>query len=472
MPDSPLVLWWVRRDLRLADNPALSAALAHAPHVVPVFILDPALLDAPGPSLAAKRQAFLFGGLRHLEDDLRAIGSELMVRRGQPVAVLAQLLVETGAQAIYAAEDFSPYARRRDALVARHLPLKLAGGVTLHHPREVVKADGSPHTTFAAFSRAWQALARPGERELLPAPTRLYHPGAYASYPLPQPTTPSHFLPGETPARAALLSFIDEWVFAYADGRNRLDGDSTSALSPYLRFGMISAREVVVAALRAIQSAPHAQARRSAEAWLNELIWREYYCAILYHFPDVRRRAFQPRLRNIEWQNDQHAFQVWCAGRTGFPVVDAAMRQLAETGWMHNRARMITASFLVKDLLIDWRWGEQWFMRHLVDGDPAANNGGWQWVAGVGAGAAAYFRVFNPVAQARKCDPSGDYARAWIPELRRVPDAYIHEPWTMPIDIQRQARCLIGQDYPAPIVDHAVARQQALAAYRLGAPAL
>jgi deoxyribodipyrimidine photo-lyase len=188
--------------------------------------------------------------------------------------------------------------------------------------------------------------------------------------------------------------------------------------------------------------------------------------AILYHFPHVLQGAFRPELRHIHWSNDPGMFKAWCEGRTGYPVVDAAMRQLTETGWMHNRARMITASFLVKDLLIDWRWGERWFMQHLVDGDPAANNGGWQWTAGVGTDAAPYFRVFNPILQSQKFDPDGDYIRAWVTELRRVPDGYIHEPWKMPAEIQRQARCIIGQDYPNPIIDHAWARERVTAAYR------
>jgi deoxyribodipyrimidine photo-lyase len=463
-----LALWWIRRDLRLTDNPALTVALAHAQTVIPVFILDPVILNSPYHHAALKRTAFLFGGLRELAADLHTRGSRLTLRHGQPLDVLSALMAETGASAIFAAEDFSPYARQRDARITRHLPLTLVSGLTVHHPSAVRKANGEPYTVFTPFRRAWKALPAPNECDLLPAPTRLNPPPNIASRELPAVGGPVHFLPGEVNARATLCSFVGQSIFAYSAGRNRLDGDGTSALSPYLRFGMISAREAVVTAHKAIASAADAQAKTSAEAWLTELIWREFYCAILYHFPEVLQRAFRPKLRHIAWADDKSAFAMWCEGRTGYPVVDSAMRQLAETGWMHNRARMITASFLVKDLLIDWRWGEHWFMQHLVDGDPAANNGGWQWTAGVGTDAAPYFRVFNPIVQSQKFDPHGDFARAWLPELSRVPDEYIHEPWKMPADVQRQAHCVIGIDYPTPIVDHAFARQRVLAAYRQG----
>jgi deoxyribodipyrimidine photo-lyase len=228
---------------------------------------------------------------------------------------------------------------------------------------------------------------------------------------------------------------------------------------------MISVRQATISAQSAIEIAPNAQARKSAETWLNELIWREFYINILHHFPRVRGHSFRSEYDRIGWDNEQTAFTAWCEGRTGYPVVDAAMRQLAQTGWMHNRARMIVASFLVKDLLIDWRWGERWFMQHLVDGDPAANNGGWQWVAGTGTDAAPYFRVFNPVLQGQKFDPQGAFVRRWLPELNQVPDKFVHHPWTMPMEEQQKAGCLIGPDYPAPIVDHGQARQRALAAF-------
>jgi deoxyribodipyrimidine photo-lyase len=232
-----------------------------------------------------------------------------------------------------------------------------------------------------------------------------------------------------------------------------------------LRFGMLSARQAAVAAQSAYRAAATGEARQGAETWLNELIWREFYVAILHHFPHVRQTSFRPNLRDIPWEDDGDAFAAWCAGRTGYPVVDAAMRHLSQTGWMHNRARMIVASFLVKDLLVDWRWGERWFMQHLVDGDPAANNGGWQWTAGTGTDAAPYFRVFNPVLQGQKFDPDGTFVRQWLPELARVPGRYVHKPWEMPEAVQQDAQCIVGQDYPAPLVDHKWARERTLAAY-------
>ncbi len=265
-----------------------------------------------------------------------------------------------------------------------------------------------------------------------------------------------------------MARFTDSLINRYTEDRNRLDVEGTSGLSPYLRFGMLSARQAAWAAHEAEALATDPTVRQSVKTWLNELIWREFYATILYHFPHVRQGAFRPELRKIPWRDDAVGYDAWVNGYTGYPVVDAGMRQLNATGWMHNRARMITASFLTKDLLIDWRQGERYFMQHLLDGDPAANNGGWQWIAGTGTDAVPYFRLFNPVLQGKKYDPLGAYVRHWVPELSRVPDAFIHTPWKMPTNMQTQVGCVIGKNYPAPIVDHAMARERALAAYRKG----
>ena len=229
---------------------------------------------------------------------------------------------------------------------------------------------------------------------------------------------------------------------------------------------MLSARQAVFAAEQAAQLAPDETARQGAQTWLNELIWREFFISILFHFPNVMKESFRPELRQISWRNNEVEFLAWKEGQTGYPIVDAAMRQLAKTGWMHNRARMIVASFLVKDLLINWRWGERWFMQMLVDGDPAANNGGWQWSAGTGTDAAPYFRIFNPVLQGKKFDPQGDYVRQWVPELANLPPKFIHNPWEMPHQLQIQFNVLLGVEYPFPIVDHTLARERTLEAYQ------
>ncbi len=454
-------IWWIRRDLRLEDNPALSSALAEGKGVVPVFILDPQLLEKP----AEKRQAFLFSGLRALDADLKKIGSALIVRQGNPVDELKRLTVEVNAEKVFAEEDFSPYAVRRDTAAAQQVELKLVHGLGVHHPAVVTKADGSPYTVFTPFSRAWKAL--PFNGYTLPAPDHLDLSPALESETIPQVEPPQEFPAGEEEARRRLNAFLSGTSREYAEGRNRLDLDGTSALSPYLRFGMLSARLAVAAAQKAISSANDPNQKRSLEVWINELIWREFYQSILYYFPHVLDAAFKTDLRNIPWRKSSVDLQAWQEGRTGFPVVDAGMRQLAATGWMHNRARMITASFLVKDLLINWQEGERWFMRTLIDGDPAANNGGWQWTAGTGTDAAPYFRIFNPILQGKKFDPEGEYVRRWVPELKNVPDKHIHTSWEMSAEEQRAAGLTIGKEYPAPIVDHAAARERTLAAYKV-----
>lgn len=455
--------------MRLRDNHALTAALQHSNQVIPLFIIDPALLNSPYSS--EKRLAFLLAGLRALDEALNARGSRLIVRRGRPQTALNQLISETGANAVFAEADYSNYARRRDGQIAQSMPLHLIGSPAIHPPGSVLKKDGEPYTVFTPFSRTWLSLPLPREADLHPIPRHFSDPGKVCGEPLPdQPQWPadSLFPAGETEGRRRLLAFAgddDSPLFNYDQQRDRMDLDGTSRLSPYLRLGMISAREAAVTALSARTQTKSKGQRHTIHAWLNELIWRDFYIHMLDHFPEVGRKSFRPETRNIEWRNDEDEFEAWCAGQTGYPVVDAAMRQLVQSGWVHNRARMIVASFLVKDLLIDWRWGERWFMQHLLDGDPAANNCGWQWSAGTGTDAAPYFRIFNPTTQAKKFDPQGDYIRRWVPELQGVDNKHIHEPWRMSAEAQRAANFHIGRDYPAPIIDHTFARQRALSAY-------
>ncbi|GAB4578227.1 MAG: deoxyribodipyrimidine photo-lyase [Anaerolineales bacterium] len=461
-----VALWWIRRDLRLADNQALVEALNYAEVVIPVFIVDPILWASS--KAGDKRKAFLLEGLRRLDESLHVRASALIVRIGNPIVELPKLVEETKASIVFAEEDYSPYARRRDEEVSKQISLRLTPGLTIHHPAKVVKSDGTPYTIFTPFSKAWKSLPPP--LSILPAPHRIPTPIGIPRDELPPSPLPSlpGFPAGENEAQLRLGAFIrgtPPLVHDYHHHRDRPDLNATSSLSPYIRFGMVSVRHVTLAALKLMQRAPSTDARKGLETWLNEIIWREFFQAILFHFPHVHQRSFRDELQNIPWHNDPDLFQAWCTGQTGYPIVDAAMRQLIHSGWMHNRARMIAASFLTKDLLIDWRWGEKWFMQHLIDGDLAANNGGWQWSAGTGTDAHPYFRVFNPVLQGKKFDPHGNYVRQWVPELRSLSAEDIHTPWEMPLDAQKRAGVLIGTHYPAPIIDHAWARERALEAY-------
>jgi len=460
----PTAVWWIRRDFRLGDNAALHAALEMGRTVVPVFILDDRLLQ--GRTASPWRNAFLFGGLSALDAGLRERGSRLILRRGDPRLEIARLAREVNADEVIAEVDYTPYARRRDSAVSRNLPFRWVGGVTVHPPEFITRPDGSPFAVYGAFRRAWRALPLPGEQAILPPPAILRPPPPLESEPLPAWEANPDFPPGEGEALRRLERFIASPIASYAAGRNALEPAASSGLSPYLRFGMVSARTAVVHARRAATEAADETELSSIEAWLDELIWREFYIGFLAHNPQVLRQAFRPALRAIRWRNREEDFAAWTEGRTGFPVVDAAMRQLRRTGWIPNRARMIVASFLAKDLLIDWRWGERWFMQHLIDGDPAANNGGWQWTAGVGTDAAPYFRIFNPVLQGKKFDPAGAYVRRWVPELSPLPIEYVHEPWRTPASMMQDLNFEIGRDYPAPIVDHGRQRAEVLAMYR------
>ncbi len=444
-------IWWIRRDLRLTDNPALRSAL-EAGSVIPAFILDPAF-----ESQSPRRKNFLYEGLRELDKELRKRNSYLVIRKGKPVDELRKLFDETKSEAIFAEEDFTPYARQRDALIQKVLPLKLIHGQTIHHPKVILKQDGKPYTVYTPYSKVWKAQYK--SIHLIPAPEKIDTPFGIKTESIPNLELNPRFPAGELEAQTRLEEFLHKKIYAYANDRNRMDLDGTSSLSPYLRFGMIGLRQCVGAAKQAEGQARSAEAKRNAEIWLNELIWREFYIQILYHFPHVAKESFNPALKHIPWRNNVEEFEKWKAGETGVPIVDAAMRQLKSIGWMHNRARMIVASFLVKDLLIDWRWGEAWFMENLLDGDLAANNGGWQWTAGTGTDAAPYFRIFNPVLQSVKFDPHGNYIRKWIPELKELDEKEIHMPWEYNIKIS---------GYPEqPIVDRHIVKERTLKAYNI-----
>lgn len=442
-------IWWIRRDLRLTDNPALHAAL-QADFVIPVFIIDPAFSSS-----SPRRKHFLYGGLHALDNMLRNQKSQIIIRTGRPVEVLTKLVRETHAEIIYAEEDFTPYARNRDNRISKTLPLQLIHGQTVHPPTQILKPDGTPYTIFTPYSRTWRAKLN--TIKLLPSPEAIRTPSGIPTERLPEYDNHPQFPVGEHAAKKRLEEFLHYRIHEYDIKRNALNTEGTSLLSPYLHFGILGLRQAANAATIAELTGRNTAEKHAAETWLNELIWREFYIQILYHFPHVIHKPFNAALGDIPWRNHQAEYNAWKEGLTGIPIVDAGMRQLKKSGWMHNRARMITASFLVKDLLIDWRWGEAWFMENLIDGDLAANNGGWQWSAGTGTDAAPYFRIFNPVLQSKKFDPDGHYIRNWVPELAKLSSKEIHAPWEFNLTIH---------GYPdRPIVNHNIARERTLMAY-------
>ncbi len=467
MTDAP-VIHWFRRDLRLTDNAALNAALESGAPVAAVFIFDPAILKSD--RLGLPRLAFMLDGLRSLDAALRQRHSRLIFRRGQPAPVLKRLVEELGAVAVYLNRDVSPYARRRDARVADALavPIHDYDDLLLRAPGEVMKQDGSPYTVFTPFKHRWRLLEP--IRAVETAGSHFYQPTEDAAGEVPTlhelgfASTIAVPAAGEAAAADRLRTFVDERLFDYAETRNGLATDPfgkrrtpTSGLSPFLRLGMMSVRQAYQAALAAgegTRGADHA----GVETWINELIWRDFYAHILYHFPRVDHDYFRPEYAALPYRQAPYDLQAWKNGQTGYPLIDAAMRQLQAHGWMPNRARMVVASFLTKDLLIDWREGERHFQHWLIDGDPAANNGGWQWAAGCGTDAQPFFRIFNPVEQSKRFDPAGDYIRFWVPELNAVSARFIHTPWEMPEP---------PKHYPPRIVDHAFARSRALEAFRV-----
>lgn len=461
MTGRPCTVAWFRRDLRVADHPALHAAVARG-RVVALFVIDIDLLARPEHG-SPRRRAFLRASLEALDDELVRRGIRLVTRTGTPGAVLAAVAREANADRVHVTRDTGPFGRRREreaaaALAATGAPLVRFGGDLVAEPDDIPGPSGSGYRVFTPFHRRWETVPLPPH---LPAPEHIEGP-ALPSDGLDALGRATSAIPaGPTAARERLVAVVRSGVAdRYADGRDHLARDETSRLSPYLRFGACGAAQVG----RALAlDGPRGGSR--AALW-RQFAWREFAHHLVARRPDVLRHAMRSEFRAIEWNDDADGLSAWTEGMTGVPVVDAGMRQLAQTGWMHNRARMITASFLVKDLLIDWRAGERWFMRQLLDGDPAVNNLGWQWVAGTGTDAAPYFRVLNPVLQGKRFDPDGAYVRRFVPELAAVPTRAIHEPWRMTADEQRVSQCRIGADYPAPIVDHAGAKERVLARYR------
>ena len=457
-----IAIHWFRRDLRITDNTALAAAAARAERIVPVYVLSEWKKDHrwTGPN----RQEFLCGCLESLAQNLQALGGCLILREGDAVQELALLIKETQAGALYFNRDPDPHGRKVEEKIFRlgiELGIEVVAckDVCIHEQDEVLNGSGQPFRVFTPYSKAWAKLPRPigiGRLSAIKVPDFLNS--------LPLPSIKRWGLcreaeiiePGEKAARERLRRFLSGGLARYGAERNLPAGHTTSRLSQDLRYGLLSIREVFSRCESAASELP-AAGRASAQKYLAELIWREFYMQILWHFPNVLEQEFNPRFCGMSWPGKTEDFEKWCAGETGFPFVDAAMKQLNETGFMHNRTRMVAAMFLTKDLHLDWRMGESYFMQKLVDGEIASNNGGWQWSAGTGADAAPYFRIQNPWTQSARYDPEGEYIKQWLPQLQDVPAQSLHEP---PPD----GRPLVS-GYPSPVVNHAEAREVTLALY-------
>jgi deoxyribodipyrimidine photo-lyase len=481
------VIHWFRRDLRVSDNVALTEAAKRAENFIPVFIFEDAFRT--GPDVGAARLAFLLQSVESLRKNLLELGHTLIIRCGKSEEILPALCRETGAQAVFANKRYEPYTQRRDERIAQAL-LKIGVGFELFkdavvwEETEVLNLSGKPYTVFTPYSKAWKTKAIPPPRLKLASPkSKVQSPKAEA---LPQspdeigfPLTQQIPAGGERAALELLRMFMAGPIYEYGTARNFPALDGGSNLSPHLRAGTIGIRTILAELKKArdkysvgdevtslksknsqrlLTSSP-TSAIASCDVFLNELIWREFYAQVLHNFPHVTKGAFRPEYDQLKWSENQEHFAAWCAGRTGYPIVDAAMRCLNATGTMHNRLRMIVAMFLTKDLLINWQWGERYFMKQLVDGDMAANNGGWQWSAGTGTDAAPYFRIFNPVSQGEKFDAEGKFVRRWLPELKDFPDDLIQQPWENPL-------LLAKSNYAPRIVLHEEQRGKCLAMFK------
>lgn len=444
MSPAPSILWF-RRDLRFEDHPALAKAAGRGP-VLALFVVDPALMGPAG----LPRRAFLVRTLRDMDRRLRAQGANLVVRRGDPEQVVPELVAQVGAGEVHISADFAPYGAARDRRVADALgavPLVPTGSPYAVSPPRLMATSGGPYKVFTPYCRAWRRHGWPDPAssdlrsvDWVPAPSEEIpeEPALPAELHLPAS--------GEEAAHQVWQRFHEEHRSGYSAERDRPDLDVTSRLSPHLHVGALHPRTLLSAL------------GPDDDRFVTELAWREFYASVLWFWPESARADFNARMSGLavdEGPDADALFEEWCEGRTGYPIIDAGMRQLRAQAWMHNRVRMLVASFLVKDLHLHWRRGARYFMRHLVDGDLASNQHGWQWAAGTGTDASPYFRIFNPVTQSKRFDPEGDYIRRWVPELRGVPTPYVHEPWRSPSPLE----------YGDPVVDHDVERKRSLAAY-------
>ena len=449
---------WFRNDLRVHDHPALAKAISGSDVIIPLFIIDNALMNG------ANRHRFLIESLADLRQSLRERGGNLIVREGDALDVLRLLVKDHTVDAIYYTADYTPYSIKRDKAIEdafkdSNVTVRgFTGRLIVSSIDTLNTKAGTPHKVFTPFWRNWQTIQR---RSIAQTPTAITIPSAIPEGNIPDVTMQKDLSPdvlkgGETAGRKRLHDFLNNDIMDYHDNSNNMAADATSRLSSYLHFGCISPREIETLL----------PDNKGAAAWHRQLCWRDFYHYVLFHHPR-KNQEFQERYRGMKWGDDQTLLKAWQQGKTGYPVVDAAMRQLNQEGWMHNRARLIVGSFLTKDLWIDWRLGEAYFMKMLIDGDTANNNGNWQWIASVGVDPAPVFRrLYNPSSQQKNYDPDGEYVHRYVPELKDVPLNYLPEPWTMTVDQQHEYNCVIGTDYPAPIVDHKQARAAALERYR------
>jgi deoxyribodipyrimidine photo-lyase len=473
---APAILW-LRLDLRLADNAALRAALNEGGPVIPVFIHAPEEESPWQPGAASSW--WLHQSLARFDERCRARGSRLILRAGPTLESLRRLAKETGARAVFWNRRYEPAILSRDARVREML---IQGGLTaeshnaalLHEPWTVQNKSGKPFQVFTPFWKHCLGKTDPGEP--LPAPRNMPAPARWPkSLDLAElGLEPKHqwasglreaWQPGEDGALNALDQFSAAAFDNYTEGRNRPDAKGTSRLSPHLHFGEIGPRQIWSRLRKRAEKSGQGMAGWRGLQFLAELGWREFAHHLLFHFPESAHQPLRTEFKSFTWRQNSKWLGAWQQGRTGYPMVDAGMRELWSTGWMHNRVRMIAGSFLVKDLLISWREGARWFWDTLVDADLAQNTLGWQWTAGCGADAAPFFRVFNPATQGMKFDPNGDYVRRWIPELANLPAAWIHQPQAAPVEILRKAGVELGRTYPHPIISHAIAREVALEAF-------
>ncbi len=458
------IVWFRGKDLRISDHAPLCNAVS-AGEVLPLFVLDPYFFAPSRAQEIPHRIQFLLESLVVLESNLRSRGSRLVVIKGKSVDVVPRIVQSWKADRVVAHSWVAPIGRERDRLIAEVLGdrIELFDGETLLQPGTLRSGSAKPYSVFSPFSRAW--LRAFTSQKPLTAPRSLPPvAGEIADQSVPLPScedlgvTPNPRLQrgGERAARERLRAFLHGPAAAYAEQRNRLDLDGTSRLSADLKFGTLSVRQVWVAVREALGDTA------SARAFQNELIWREFTHSTLWDRPELMQQPFRSEFKGFPWRKDDAGWNAWVSGETGYPVVDAAARQLLGEGFVHNRARMISASFLTKHLMIDYRLGEANYMKYLTDGDWAQNNASWQWSAGCGCDAQPYFRVFNPVTQGKKFDPHGNYVRRWVPELAKMPAKYIHCPWETPNRVLDEADVRLGDSYPRPMVDHKQARQRYL----------